>query len=81
MMLEELQRRNFSQTTVKTYLKVMEDFARHFHRPPDQLGKEHIRTYQVYLLQERTATAHAVQMSTDVHRRCPARKSIASLTV
>jgi integrase/recombinase XerD len=47
MMLEELQRRNFSHPTVKTYLKVMEDFARHFHRPPDQLGKEHIRTYQV----------------------------------
>ena len=37
MMLEELQRPNFSQTTVRTYLKIVEDFSRHFHRPPDQL--------------------------------------------
>jgi hypothetical protein len=40
IMLEDLQRRNFSQTAVKTYLKVVEDFARRFHRPPDQLGLE-----------------------------------------
>jgi hypothetical protein len=52
-MLEELQRRSFPQTTVNNYLKVVEDFARHFHRPLDQQGKEHIRAYQVYLLQER----------------------------
>jgi hypothetical protein len=29
-MLEELQRRNYSQTTIATYLRVVEDFARHF---------------------------------------------------
>jgi hypothetical protein len=51
MMLEELQRRNYSQTTVNTYLKVVEDFARYFHRPPDELGKEQLRAYQVHLLQ------------------------------
>jgi integrase/recombinase XerD len=64
IMLEELQRRNFSQTTVKTYLKVVEDFARHFHRPPDQLGKEHIRVYQVYLLQERKLGVRTVGLHT-----------------
>jgi site-specific recombinase XerD len=64
MMLEELQRRNFSQTTVKTYLKVVEDFARHFHRPPDQLGQEHIRAYQVYLLQQRKLGVRTVGLHT-----------------
>jgi integrase/recombinase XerD len=64
IMLEELQRRNFSQTTVKTYLKIVEDFARHFHRPPDQLGKEHIRGYQVYLLQERKLGVRTVALHT-----------------
>jgi len=64
MMLEELQRRNFSQTTVKTYLKVVEDFARHFHRPPDQLGREQIRAYQVYLLQERKLGVRTVALHT-----------------
>jgi len=53
MMLEELQRRNYSQTTVNSYLKIVEEFARYFHRPPDQLGKEQIRAYQVHLLKER----------------------------
>jgi integrase/recombinase XerD len=53
MMLEELQRRNYSQTTVKGYLKIVESFAKHFHRPPDQLGPDQIRSYQVYLLKDR----------------------------
>jgi integrase/recombinase XerD len=53
MMLEELQRRNYSQTTVNSYLKIVESFAKHFGRSPDQLGPEQIRTYQVYLLKER----------------------------
>jgi hypothetical protein len=43
MMLEELQRRNYSQTTVKGYLKIVESFAKHFHCSPDQLGPEQIR--------------------------------------
>jgi integrase/recombinase XerD len=51
-MLEELQRRNYSQTTVNGYLKVVESFAKHFHRAPDQLGPEQIRAYQVYLFTE-----------------------------
>ena len=35
LMLEERQRRNYSQTTVTSYIKTLEDFAKHFHRPPD----------------------------------------------
>ena len=53
MMLEELQRRNYSQTTVKAYIRAVKAFADYFHQPPDQLGPEHIRTYQVYLLKEK----------------------------
>ena len=40
LMLEEIQRRNFTESTTRTYLRIIEDFARHFHRPPDQLGPE-----------------------------------------
>ena len=40
MMLEELERRNYSQSTIRTYLRTMEDFARYFKRPPDQLGPD-----------------------------------------
>jgi integrase/recombinase XerD len=64
MMLEELQRRNYSQTTVNTYLKVVADFARYFRRPPDELGKEQIRAYQVYLLKERKLGVRTVGLHT-----------------
>ena len=47
MMLEELERRNYAQSTTHLYLQTIEDFARYFKRPPDQLGPEHIRQYQV----------------------------------
>lgn len=53
VMLEELQSRNFAQTTVQYYLKAVEDFAVHFGKPPDQLNADHLRQYQVYLLNER----------------------------
>src|SRR5436190_23579320 len=57
MMLEELQRRNYSKTTVQTYLKSVQRFAEHFHTPPDRLGLEHIRSYQAYLFQEKKLAA------------------------
>ena len=34
MMLEELRRRNYSQTTVKGYLKIVAAFAKYFHGWP-----------------------------------------------
>jgi hypothetical protein len=38
MMLEELQRRNYSRSTTTAYIRTVEDFARYFKRSPDQLG-------------------------------------------
>jgi site-specific recombinase XerD len=51
--LEELERRNYAQTTINSYIRTIEDFARHFRRPPDQLTPEHIREYQAYLCRQR----------------------------
>jgi len=60
MMLEELQRRNFSAHTIRYYIRTVEDFARHFHRPPDRLGPRHIREYQVELFQKRKLSPGSV---------------------
>jgi integrase/recombinase XerD len=43
MILEELQRRNYSDSTVRIYLATIRDFSQHFGQPPDQLGAQHIR--------------------------------------
>jgi site-specific recombinase XerD len=48
-MLEELHRRNFAATTVRTYLHSVAHFSQYFRRPPDQLGPEEIRKYQAAL--------------------------------
>jgi hypothetical protein len=60
MMLEELERRNYAQTKIDCYIQIqtIEDFARYFRRPPDQLTPEHVRDYQAYLFRERKLAAH-----------------------
>ena len=47
MMLEELQRRNYSQHTTRYYIRTVEDFARRFNRPPDRLGLRHVDVQRV----------------------------------
>ena len=49
-MLEELERRNYSEGTARRYLRFVEQFAQHFGKSPDKLGPDHLRTYQAYLL-------------------------------
>ena len=52
MMLEELQRRNYSEITTRNYLRVVTEFAKYFGKSPDKLGLNELRTYQAYLLTE-----------------------------
>ena len=52
MMLEELQRRNYSAITTRNYLRVVTEFAKYFGKSPDKLGPNQLRTYQAYLLTE-----------------------------
>src|SRR5215472_4464584 len=49
MMLEELQRRNYSVGTIRCYLRTVEEFSRRFNCSPDRLGPRHIREYQAEL--------------------------------
>ena len=55
-MLEDLQIRHYSPTTIRLYLHSVAEFARHFGKPPDQLGPEHIRQYQLFLIKDKQAS-------------------------
>jgi len=52
MTLDEIARRNYTQSTTRIYLATIEDLARYFHRSPDQLGPEQIREYTVHLFRD-----------------------------
>jgi len=52
-MREELVRRNYAETTIRSYLQTMEDFRRFAEKRLDHLGSDDIRKYQVHLLEER----------------------------
>ena len=55
-MLEDLQIRNYATNTIAAYLRGVAGFAKHFGKPPDQLGPEHIRQYQLFLSQQKCAS-------------------------
>jgi len=60
MMLEELQRRNYSENTTRYYIRAVEDFSRRFNRPPDRLGLRHIREYQAELFQKQKLSSGSI---------------------
>jgi len=59
-MLEELQRRNYAETTINSYLRTVEEFSRRFNCSPDRLGPRHIREYQAELFQKRKFSPNTV---------------------
>ena len=50
-MLEDLRIRNLSKGTQENYVHQVARFARHFDRSPEELGPEHIRAWQVHLVE------------------------------
>jgi len=60
MMLEELQRRHYSEATTRYYIRDVERFAPYFHCSPDRLGPRHIREYQAQLFSKRKLSSGAV---------------------
>ncbi len=62
MMLEELQRFNYAQSTAEAYLHAVKEFAAYYHKPPDRLGLKEINAYQLYLLRDLKLAPRTVQV-------------------
>lgn len=56
-MLEDLRVRNHSPETGKVYIDRVAKFAQHFNKSPHLLGPKHVRSYQVYLVDEKKCSA------------------------
>jgi integrase/recombinase XerD len=77
-MTEDMQVRNLSPHTQASYLQQVSLFARYFRMSPDALTPEHIRTYQIYLTNEKRLAPN--QEGLDLWRRHPASKKAAEAT-
>ena len=65
--LEELERRNYSQATAHAYVAAIRRFAKYFGRSPEELDPSHIRQYQIQLV-ERKLRPHTVAVETSALR-------------
>jgi integrase/recombinase XerD len=59
-MTEDMQVRNFSPHTQASYVQQVSLFARHFSKSPEVLGPEEIRSYQVYLTNEKKLVVSSI---------------------
>ena len=67
-MTEDMQVRNLALNTQESYLQQVSQFARHFNKSPELLGPEDIRTYQVYLTNEKKLAPGSVLIAVSALR-------------
>lgn len=52
-MMQDLRLRNLAENTQEAYLRSVAKLAQHFHKSPDLLSTEEVRSYLIYLLEEK----------------------------
>jgi site-specific recombinase XerD len=52
-MIGDMKLRNFAETTITSYVRVVADFAAFFHRSPDKLGPEEVRQYLLHTIEHK----------------------------
>ena len=62
-MIEELRLRNSSEETIRSYAASVERFARYYHTSPEQMNAEQVRSYLLYLLEERKPSWPAIHVN------------------
>jgi integrase/recombinase XerD len=59
-MTKDMELKNLSERTIKTYLGCMKNFARHYGKSPDQMDDGAVRDFLYYLLKEKNSSQAAI---------------------
>jgi len=59
-MRQDMELRHLSERTIETYLKCVENLAKHYGKPPEDIGHEAIRDFIYYLLKEKQASQASI---------------------
>jgi site-specific recombinase XerD len=62
-MIEDMTLRNLSRHTQQSYVYAVAHFSRYFKTPPDRLGLEQVRTYQLHLISRKLSWSHVNQVT------------------
>ena len=62
-MIEDMTIRNLSQATQQSYIYAVAKFSRHFNCPPNRLGMEQVRAYQLHLVTQKRSWSHINQVA------------------
>ena len=62
-MIEDLRIRNYTDTTIKTYIHQVKKFANFFGRSPEHLGPDQIRSYQVHLVEHKCISLSSLKQA------------------
>ncbi len=60
-MIEDMQLRGFAERTQQSYLTAISKLARYYQKSPDQIGEQELRTYFLYLKNEKKAAASTIR--------------------
>lgn len=72
-MIDDMSLRNLSPATQRSYLRAGTKISRHFGRPPDHLGLEDVRAFQVHLVAGDLVASAQPDLVRSRHRRLRSR--------
>lgn len=62
-MIEDLEIRNRTPNTIRSYVTAVAQFAQHFRQSPEKLGLEEIREYQVHLVRDKAVAVETLNVT------------------
>src|SRR5512147_2609321 len=62
-MIEDMQLRGLAPRTQEAYVAAVEQLAKHYHRPPDEISEEELRQYLLYLGNEKAVSASTMTVA------------------